>query len=278
MDEKELGGAVQSARQQAGLTQQQLCLNTGLSFSTLAKIERGAIKAPSIFTLIKIAQALNITVEELMGVSIKQPSLVKKTSKTGIKFVYFDINGVMVRFFQRAFSRLAEDAKVSPDSVESVFWHYNDAVCRGDMSAKEFNAVLETRLGLPGVDWMDYYLEAVDPVVESRECFDWVSQHFHVGLMSNIFPGYIKIMQERKIIPSGPNITIIDSSEVGSIKPEQAIYDIAQKRSGHDPSQILLIDDSRPNLMAAEKKGWHVLWFEYYSPAESIVRVKSALE
>ena len=46
-----LGKHLQAARQRASMTQQQLCQKAGLSYSTLAKIERGAIKAPSIFTI-----------------------------------------------------------------------------------------------------------------------------------------------------------------------------------------------------------------------------------
>ena len=67
MDEKGLGKRLQEARQAAGLTQQQLCQKANLSFSTLAKIERGAIKSPSIFTVRAIAEALNSTVDQLIG-------------------------------------------------------------------------------------------------------------------------------------------------------------------------------------------------------------------
>jgi transcriptional regulator with XRE-family HTH domain len=47
MDEVGLGKTLQAARQKAGLTQQELCNQAELSYSTLAKIERGAIKSPS---------------------------------------------------------------------------------------------------------------------------------------------------------------------------------------------------------------------------------------
>ena len=45
MNEVGLGKALQLARLSKGLTQQQLCQRADLSYSTLAKIERGAIKA-----------------------------------------------------------------------------------------------------------------------------------------------------------------------------------------------------------------------------------------
>ena len=63
-----------------------------------------------------------------------------------------------------------------------------------------------------------------------------------------------------------------------AIKPEQKIYEIAAGLTGVKPSEILLIDDSRPNLMAAEKMGWKVLWFDDYRIDESIDRVRSALQ
>jgi Predicted transcriptional regulators len=67
MDEKGLGKRLQMARQNAGLTQQALCHKADISYSTLTKIERGAIKAPSIFTIQNIAEALGISLDELMA-------------------------------------------------------------------------------------------------------------------------------------------------------------------------------------------------------------------
>src|ERR1700733_6169130 len=108
MDEKGLGKRLQAARQSAGLTQQGLCQKAGLSYSTLAKIERGAIKSPSIFTVQTIAGALGVTLDELVGHSSpKTEARQNSQSKSGVKFVYFDINGCLVRFYHRAFVRLA---------------------------------------------------------------------------------------------------------------------------------------------------------------------------
>src|SRR3954471_18369547 len=109
MDEVGLGKRLQEARKSAGLTQQDLCQRAGLSYSTLAKIERGAIKAPSIFTIQSIAGALSTNLNDLMGdfgptrAAITTP---KKRSKNGVRFVYFDINGCLIRFFHPAFTRL----------------------------------------------------------------------------------------------------------------------------------------------------------------------------
>ena len=70
MNEKGLGLRLQKARKAAGLTQQELCQKSGLSYSTLAKIERGAIKSPSIFTIHQIAMVLNLGIDELLGITM----------------------------------------------------------------------------------------------------------------------------------------------------------------------------------------------------------------
>lgn len=275
-----LGQRLQRARQAAGLTQQALCQQANLSYSTLAKIERGAIKAPSIFTIQTIAAALHTSLDELVG-SLPDQSVMaseKGRSKTGLRFVYFDVNGCLVRFFQQAFTRIAEDTGVSAEIVETAFWHYNDEACRGQMTAAEFSQALARRIGVADLDWTKYYMEAAQPMPGMAELLVWVSQNYKVGLLTNIMPGVLESMRQRQMIPDLPYEAVVNSSEVGVVKPEPAIYDIASAQAGVSDDEILLVDDSRANLIAAEKRGWRVLWFDDYKPEASIERIKQALE
>ncbi|GAC1501043.1 MAG: hypothetical protein NVS1B10_05010 [Candidatus Saccharimonadales bacterium] len=279
MDEHGLGKQLQLARQNAGLTQQQLCHKANLSFSTLTKIERGAIKAPSIFTIQAIATALGIGLEELIGqTGHVAPARNLKTTKSGVSFVYFDVNGCLVHFFQRAFAKLASLTGSAPDTVETAFWHYNDEVCRGVMSLSDFNLKLAERLGVESVSWQDCYLETVEPIQQMQELLIWASDHYRVGLLTNTMPGLLSSMRRNKQLPGINYDAVIDSSEVGAIKPEAKIFDLAIASSGCNPEEILLIDDSRANLMAAERMGWHVLWFDDARSEESVERVRNALE
>lgn len=275
-----LGKRLQEARQNAGLTQQDLCQKAHLSYSTLAKIERGAIKSPSIFTIQSIADALGLSLDALLGhvtPALPLPAG-KRRSKNGISFIYFDINGCLVRFFHQAFTKLAEDTGASSSTIESTFWHYNDAVCRGEMSLEEFNKTLAESLQVETIDWMKYYLDAVDPIPEMHALAAWVADNYQIGLLSNIMPGFIDAMIESGKLPNINYSAIVDSSEVMAIKPEQKIYEIATGLSGVDPSEILLVDDSRANIMAAEKLGWKVLWFDDFRPQVSVDRIKADLE
>jgi len=279
MDEKGLGKRLQAARRAAGMTQQVLCQKAALSYSTLTKIERGAIKSPSIFTIQSIATALGTSLDELIGVGAVTSGNAKihQRSKSGVSFVYFDINGCLVRFFHRAFTRLATVTHQPADVVETAFWHYNDQICRGEITLKEFNTVLAKRLHLDAMDWQSYYLEAVEPMPEMHELLQWASQKYGIGLLTNIMPGFIEAMKAVGYIPDLAYDAIVDSSVVHAIKPEAKIYEEAIKLAACPAEEILFVDDSRTNLMAGEKFGWHVLWFDDYRPEESIARIYTAL-
>lgn len=278
--EKLLGKSIQQARQNAGLTQQQLCNQAELSYSTLAKIERGAIKTPSVFTVAKIAQVLGTSLDSLLGAAVETGSItaIKKTSKSGIKFLYLDVNGCLVRFFQGAFTKIAHETAVPSDVIESTFWHYNDAVCRGEMTMEEFNSKLAQRFGLPAIDFCKYYLDAIEVISETHELLKWASQHYRIGLLTNIMPGFIEEMIKAGKLPDLNYDVVIDSSQVHAIKPEPEIYEIAQTRAGVNPDEILFVDDSRTNLMAAERLGWKVLWFDDYRPHDCISTIKNSLK
>lgn len=283
MNEKTLGHKLQLARKRAGLTQQQLCQKAGMSYSTLAKIERGAIRSPSVFTVAAIAKATNTALEDLLDLpqgqnSSAAPTNAKKRSKSGIRFVYFDVNGTLVRFFHKAFTEIARSCGKPTDIVETFFWRHHDAVAKGQISLSEFDAVMAKDLGLPSLDWHKYYMDNVDPMPDIKSLIDWTAEHYQVGLLSNNLPGFIDEMRQNGTIPDVSYATVVDSSKTGTLKPDSKIYQTAQQLTGVEPAEILLVDDSRPNLVAADKAGWHAIWFDEIQPAESIARVKQALE
>lgn len=277
MNERGLGLRLQKARKKAGFTQQELCQKSGLSYSTLAKIERGAIKSPSIFTIQQIAGVLGLSIDDIMGVP-KKGADGKKRSKSGITFVYFDINGCLVGFFHRAFAKISVDLGIPLDKVETTCWSLNEAVCRGDITLNDYNGALAEAFSVPSFDWSKYYLESVDPIPEARELLAWAGENYKIGLLSNIMPGLIDEMKKRDLIPDISYDVVVDSSAVGAIKPESKIFQIAQEKAGVPSDQILLVDDSRANLTSASAQGWRVSWFDDYRPQESVERVKQALE
>lgn len=288
-EERQLGRVVQSARKAAGFTQQALCQKSGLSYSTLAKIERGAIRAPSVFTIKHLASTLGVSLDDLLqGVSTTKQHLPalsaaggsteKKVSKNGVRFVYFDMNGCLIRSgVSKAASMLAADSGVTADVIESIFWQYDNDVCRGAKSIDELNTVLAERLHML-VDWNKYYLAAVEPTPQIAELVEWVAQNYHIGILTNTLPGLVRPMLESGTLPQVQYDAIIDSSEVHALKPEPEMFAIAAERAGFAPNEILLVDDDHLNLSAAGQLGWQTMSFHAYHSEDSILAVSNALQ
>jgi HAD superfamily hydrolase (TIGR01509 family) len=281
MDEKALGKRLQLARKRAHLTQQELCQKAGLSYSTLAKIERGAIRSPSVFTVANIARATSTTMEELLdlGGQAGSPAPVdtKKRSKNGVRFVYFDVNGTLIRFYERAFTEISEESHTSLEIVESIFLHYDGAACRGSMGAEEVNKIIGAEIGLADFSWEKYYMKNVEVTPGTSELLDWTAQHYEVGLLTNNWPGFTDELLQRTVIPKINYKAVVESAKAGCSKPEARIYEIAQELSGMQPSEILLVDDRPAYLAGAQKAGWHTELFDEANVADSIERIKTAL-
>jgi transcriptional regulator with XRE-family HTH domain len=62
-----LGRRIAAARELADITQAQLAEKAGLTQVTIARIERGAVKGFRVETLVAIADALNISLDSLLG-------------------------------------------------------------------------------------------------------------------------------------------------------------------------------------------------------------------
>lgn len=63
-----LSAYLKRSREAAGLSQDELVRRTGLSLSTIRKMEDGRTANPGLFTLIKVWQALNLAPDGLVRV------------------------------------------------------------------------------------------------------------------------------------------------------------------------------------------------------------------
>jgi transcriptional regulator with XRE-family HTH domain len=61
-----LAKRLKELRKKAGWSQQKLAEKAGLSYNTITKIEQGAATMPTIQTIIKIADAFEISLDELV--------------------------------------------------------------------------------------------------------------------------------------------------------------------------------------------------------------------
>jgi len=63
-----LGENIRKVRKKNKLTQDKLARLADIPYTTLTKIETGVIKKPSVFVIAKIGTALNISIDDLIGI------------------------------------------------------------------------------------------------------------------------------------------------------------------------------------------------------------------
>jgi transcriptional regulator with XRE-family HTH domain len=61
-----IGENIKKHRNKLGLSQEDFAQKSGVKYTTLTKIESGAIKTPSVVIVGKIAKALDVPIEDLL--------------------------------------------------------------------------------------------------------------------------------------------------------------------------------------------------------------------
>jgi len=74
-----------------------------------------------------------------------------------------------------------------------------------------------------------------------------------------------------------PFSIVIKSCDVGFLKPEREIYQLAQERVKASPHQILFVDDKEENIETAISLGWWGVVFDEDNPQKSIQKIKKSL-
>ena len=62
-----IGEIIQELRKKKDMTQEELAQKSGVSYTTLIKIERGSVQNPTVKTIKRIAVALDASVDLLLG-------------------------------------------------------------------------------------------------------------------------------------------------------------------------------------------------------------------
>lgn len=61
-----LGQKIQKLRKEKGMSQDELARKADIPYTTLTKIEIGVVKKPSVFAVAKIAEALEVNLDDLI--------------------------------------------------------------------------------------------------------------------------------------------------------------------------------------------------------------------
>jgi epoxide hydrolase-like predicted phosphatase len=107
-------------------------------------------------------------------------------------------------------------------------------------------------------DLWEEYLGTLN--VELVAYFSDLRPRYQTAILSNSFLGARRRQQERYKIDDMTDL-VIYSHEEGIAKPDRRVYQLACKRLGIQPGEMIFLDDLEPNVAAAREFGIHAILF-----------------
>jgi FMN phosphatase YigB (HAD superfamily) len=186
-----------------------------------------------------------------------------------IEFVYFDLGNVLLSFDpQRACQNVARRFDVSPQAAHGAIYDsgLQHRFERGEVDGAVFAEEVRTRLELrsdqmPGSELLDAVSDMFTPVDSMPEILQAVRDAgVPVGLLSNTCHAHWDWIRRQRY-PATEflfDVTIL-SYEVGAMKPDPLIYEVAEAASEVPFDRILFLDDRAENVSGALQRRWRAV-------------------
>jgi glucose-1-phosphatase len=183
--------------------------------------------------------------------------------------IVFDLGNVLIPVDpERTVRRLNERQAGLGDLVKRLIvenpeWQKNLEV--GAWSKERFLEEIVPRLdgALTGEEVCEYYSEIFELNDDVIALLPKLKKNYPVFLLSNTNEIHQKYGWEKYDFIRLFDEVIL-SNEVGSAKPDAAIYREAEKRSGKPAAEHLFIDDLIENVEGAKRVGWDAVLFRGY--------------
>lgn len=180
-----------------------------------------------------------------------------------IKFVYFDVGGVVIRDFSgtNKWEELKTGMGIKPDQAEAfseIFDKYEPEVCVG-RDVETLVPILKEKLGLKLPDNYSFLHDFVNRFEKNESIWPVIERltgKYKIGLLTNMYPNMLEEIYKAGLMPNTTWDVIIDSSIEKVRKPQTEIFQLAQDRSGFKGEEILFIDNGAKHVDAAKKFGW----------------------
>ncbi len=118
-----LGDRLRQLRAARGWSQRELARRAGLSQPVVSGIESGIAKAPQALTLTKLAQALGVRIDELLGLPLVDPGKVARERLARAQWRYLDTQAPDLPDRAREqMRRLVRDDALSMSDADLAFW------------------------------------------------------------------------------------------------------------------------------------------------------------
>ena len=183
-----------------------------------------------------------------------------------IRAVIFDIGRVLVEvnltkgvFKFLKYKEDVTDLKILNELLDDhVFVDFS----KGKITPQDFyrDFCAKTNINLSFDDFVFHWQNIFKPIVGMKELAENISRKYEIGILSDIDTlHWARLKNELEIFKKVKKPTL--SFEVGYMKPQKEIYEIAANNVGQKPEHCLFIDDREPNVKGARKIGMQSIQF-----------------
>ena len=179
------------------------------------------------------------------------------------EFVFLDLGNVIVSFDrERAIRQMADACGGDAAAIRGLVQEsdLSEALERGRIDWPEFHREFSRRtqtrsdpaaLAHAASDMFTLKIDML-PVIAGLE-----RAGCRIGILSNTCDIHWRhlLAKRHSVLPGNFVVTVL-SHEVGLLKPEAAIYELATRLAGTAPEQIFFCDDIPAHVVAARATGW----------------------
>ena len=197
-----------------------------------------------------------------------------------IRAVFFDFGGVLMRTeFQAPRQHLAERFKLDYDDIDKIVFGSESArrASVGEITEELHWTEVLKRLKRPVSEIKSFSDEFFGGDILDHNLVEYIRSlrgKVHTGLISNAWSGLREFITKEKIIHIFDSVVI--SAEVGVVKPEAKIFNIALEQAKVRAKDAVLVDDVKVNIEACEKVGMKGVLFK--DPQETMDQLNRILK
>jgi len=196
-----------------------------------------------------------------------------------IQAALFDYRGVLAETDAARLQRLAARCGVKERSLRRLLFEGDSyrLALQGEISAEKHWSTAARLLRVPPAELGEFVREIcqMDVLDEDLLAFLRVLRpRCKVGLLANA-PSDLRLVlaDQAGVLETFDDLLI--SSEVGLVKPDVRIYQLAAQRLGVKPETALMVDASEANILGAQRAGLHTL--RYPGSQSGLAALKSLL-
>jgi epoxide hydrolase-like predicted phosphatase len=197
-----------------------------------------------------------------------------------IRAIYFDIGGVLMRTEDRTpRQKLAQRLGLSAEELETLVFGGEAGIRAqlGQVSEAEQWAYACRQAGWPVERVSEFREQFFGGDRLDRDLLDFIRslrRRYRTGVISNAMDGTRALIEGAWGMADAFD-TLVLSAEVGVMKPDPRIFQLALQRLNVLPAQALFIDDFQHNIDGARLLGMHAIRF--HTPAQVCADICAAL-